>query len=142
MRAIEVRPWIWPSLVGLIAIIGVAHYQLTLTPFEASNDNGLRQIDLLYLNETAPSLIGGPKATGKRVVVFCEACRLPVIAGVTVISTKNVHDAQDYALLTDSGLPGPGYIIVDSHDRVRYRTYDSHLSDHAGEISRLVRAIR
>lgn len=55
--------------------------------------------------------------------------------------TQDIRAARAYGLAADDGRLGPGYALVDSRGRLRYRTFDPSLQDHAREIAILLAAL-
>lgn len=126
-----------------MATAGVLAYLLSpghgLTP-----NPGLRQLDLLYLDEPATGLAQlGVQPGRAAVVVFCsQDCELPQISGAQVLRSSDHALAAQYALTTDTGRVGPGYALIDPNGQLRYRTFDPAPGEHATEIQVLVDAVR
>lgn len=118
------------AVAVLVPVLGVTVHVLLRGGIDPNGN--LQQLDLLYLDEPAPGLT----ATGTPVVlVFCEACDPPDVERAIVDVRDDPALARQYGL----GAPGArGYALVDGRGRVRYRTYDPDLEDHAREIQTLV----
>lgn len=135
------RRWLVLAAVGAVATIGVLAYLLS-PGYGIAPEPGLRQLDLLYLDEPAPALEQLGVAPGSpAVVVFCRSCDLPRIDDAQVVRSDDAALARSYALTTASGRVGPGYALVDPDGRLRYRTFDPAPGEHAAEIQVLVDAL-
>lgn len=130
------------AAVAAAVSLGVLGYLLSPGAGVAPNP-GLRQLDMLYLDEPAPGL--GQldiEAGAVTVAVFCpQACALPKISGAQVVRSTDRALAAEYALVTSAGRVGPGYALIDVAGRLRYRTFDPAPADHAAEIQVLVDAV-
>lgn len=135
------------TLAGAVAAVAIAAglvLAYALDPRAALEDpvRGLRQLDLLYLDEPAPLLERlGHRPGEVLVVVVCEGCTAPAVAA-SVTVTSDAEVAAAYALRRADGRVGPGYALVDGRGRVRYRTFDPGLADHGPEVAVLVAALR
>ena len=137
------RLWLQIFVVAVMITAGVVHYQLEASQQAVGGELGLRRLDLLYLREPAPALAALGVPSGIRaVVVFCQSCKLPLVPEAQVIRSSDFRIAKDYALITNNGQLGPGYVIIDSHGQLRYRSYDADPDRHQGEIGRLVRGVQ
>jgi hypothetical protein len=136
------RRWIVAGIVAVVVSAGAALY-LASPDAEVAPITGLRQLDLLYLDEPAPALDRlGVEPGRPAVVLFCDpACGSPNIAGAQVVHSSDPDLAARYALLTARGRVGPGYALVDATGRLRYRTFDPAPAAHAEEIQILVDAV-
>ena len=135
------------AVVATLALVGVGLFGFTSSEEYRLGDSfrGLRQLDLLYLDEPAPGLAALDIASGRpALIVVCEGCAAPALRdpAVQVIVTASEEVARDYGLLTASGRVGPGYAIVDGAGRVRYRTFDPQLSTHPREIDILIAGLQ
>jgi hypothetical protein len=137
----------------VVALAGLALAGYTTTESHRLHDPaaGLRQIDLLYLDEPAPLLdrVGGRPDEGALVIVLCEGCAAPalredVAARVVVTDDAGVARAYGLAVAGEDGPDriGPGYALVDDRGHVRYRSFDPRVSSNGEEIRVLVRALR
>lgn len=134
--------WLQIILVSFVVIIGVINYQWQANKAMVGGSVSLQRLDLLYLNEPAPNLADLEiKSGSKAVVVFCQSCRLPTVAGAQVVLSKDRTISEAYSLVTSKGRLGPAYIIINTKGHLRYRTYDPDPARHQGEISRLVRGV-
>jgi hypothetical protein len=127
-----------PPGVGLVLLVQAVASVLVAgwfaTGHASAPDAGLLQLDVLSLSEPVPGLAA---VDGKPtlVVVTCPA-RVPDrrtldLAYGLVVST-------DPALADRLALPRArdcqsGYVLLDGHSQVRYRTYDPGWLDHAFE---------
>ncbi len=117
---------------------------------------GLRQIDLLFLDEAAPLLdrVGGAPERGVLVLVVCDGCALPTLrddVAAEVRRTDDLEVAAAYGLAVapgassgagfEAGRIGPGYALIDARGHVRYRTFDPVLAGNGEELRVLIRAI-
>lgn len=134
--------WLQIAAVAVLSILGVGLFTNQSDVYLNSDALGLQRIDLLYLNEPAPSLDRFDVANVKAVIVFCESCQLPIINGAKVIRNDDPEIADQYALKRTNGQIGPGYAVIDSRGFVRYRTYDTAIHEHAREINRLVAGLK
>jgi hypothetical protein len=138
------RRWRWVGIgaVAAAAVIGAAIYLMSpgadLAPVP-----GLRQLDLLYLDQPAPGLDRlGVEPGRPAVILFCRsACAEPSVTGAQVVHSGDPELAAQYALLTSSGRVGPGYALVDPAGQLRYRTFDPAPAEHAEEIQILIDAL-
>ena len=131
------------AVVATLAVLGAAlAWFATTEEYQAGGAlRGLRQLDLLYLEEPAPRVAALGIDPGRpALIVVCRDCDAPALGDpeVQVVVTGSEEVARDYGLLTTSGRVGPGYAIVDRAGRVRYRTFDPHLSSHPREIDILI----
>jgi len=112
------------AAVAAVATAGVLAYLLS-PGYGVAPNPGLRQLDLLYLDEPAAGLDQLGVTPGQpAVVVFCEAsCALPQVEGAQLVRSRDPALAARYALTT-SGRVGPGYALIDPQGRLRYRTFD------------------
>ena len=136
---------LWPQLlvVALVVIVGVSQYLRSAQHSAIGGEVALQRLDLLYLREPAPALPSlGVTDSTTAVVIFCESCSLPQIAGAQVIKSKDFQIAKDYALASANGQVGPGYAIIDRHGQVRYRSFDALPALHQAEIGRLVQGVQ
>lgn len=136
------RRWAVLAAVAAVATAGVLAYVLS-PGYGVAPNPGLRQLDLLYLYEPAPSLDQLGVTPGQpAVVVFCEAsCDLPQVEGAQLVRSNDPGLAAQYALTAASGRVGPGYALIDVDGRLRYRTFDPAPGQHAAEIQVLVDAL-
>ncbi len=130
------------AAVAAVATAGVLAYLLS-PGYGVAPNPGLRQLDLLYLDEPAPGLDQLGVTPGQpAVVVFCEAsCALPQVEGAQLVHSSDPALAARYALTTASGRVGPGYALIDADGQLRYRTFDPAPGEHAAEIQVLVDAL-
>jgi hypothetical protein len=136
------RRWAVLAAIALVATGGVLAHMLS-PGYAVAPVPGLRQLDLLYLDEPAPGLEQlGVQPGRPAVVVFCDACDVPEIAGAQVLQSDDAALAAHYALITDSGRVGPGYALIDASGQLRYRTFDPDPGRHAAEIQIVVDALR
>jgi len=135
------------AAAGVAAVLAlVVADDLVGAPLVTAPVPALQQLDLLYLDEPAPLLDRlGVEAGWPAAVVVCEACAPPDVEGAgQVVVTDDEAVARAYALARPSpgGVQvGPGYAVVDSGGRVRYRTFDPALSDHGEEVRRLLEGV-
>jgi hypothetical protein len=139
------RPrWRWLSIAtaAIVATVGAALYVMS-PDADLAPVPGLRQLDLLYLDEPAPGLDPlGVERGRPAVILFCRpACAPPPVTGVQVVHSGDADLAAEYALLTSSGRVGPGYALVDAAGQLRYRTFDPEPAEHAEEIQVLIDAV-
>lgn len=130
--------WIQILVAALVAIVGVGFFTNKASVTRNGDALGLQRIDLLYLNEPAPSIDQFDIVGSKAVIVFCESCQLPKLDDAIVIRSSDAGIAKQYALLRANGRVGPGYAVIDSSGKVRYRSFDQAIHDHTREINRLV----
>ncbi|WP_219416392.1 hypothetical protein [Pseudonocardia nigra] len=137
------RRWIVAGIVAVVVSAGAAAY-LASPDADVAPITGLRQLDLLYLDEPAPGLDRLGVDPGRpAVILFCDPmCGSPNITGAQVVHSSDPELAARYALLTASGRVGPGYALVDAMGRLRYRTFDPAPAAHTAEIQILVDALR
>lgn len=130
----------WVPILGalMLAVAGIAD-AVIWSP--SVPDASLWQIDLLYLDEVAPFAeelgLGGEPT----LLVVCSTCDPSAVEQRTMYPTRLTDDpdvARAYGLLRTGGVVGPGYAIIDADARVRYRTFDPGLVDHAQEIEILL----
>ena len=142
MSTTRKRLWLQISVVAVLASVGVVQYQLQANKMAVGGAVALQRLDLLYLNEAAPGLrlLGVPSGT-KAVVVFCQTCSQPLITGAQVVRSTDRALANQYGLVKDNAQLGPGYVIINSLGKLRYRSYDNDPAGHQGEINRLVRGV-
>lgn len=141
-QAPSTRLWLQILSVALVAVVGVSQYQLQARQRAVGGAVALQRLDLLYLHQPAPGLAQlGVTSGSKTVVVFCQKCRLPEVAGTRVVGSSDISLADSYALVTSSGRLGPGYVIIDSHGSLRYRSFDADPASHSAEINRLVKGV-
>ena len=101
--------------------------------------HSLQQLDLLYLDEPAPLADELGLVVGRPVlIIVCLRCQVPgpLPAAVQVVMTGDSRKARAYGLATDDGRLGPGYALIDSRGRLRYRTFDPGLQENAREVVR------
>lgn len=126
-------------------------------------------VDLGTLPVPAPEVVDGIPAIGRRAVVFferpaglarlcraLEASTLGRHADVVVVSADGGpceggarlagDPASSYARRVGMDVPrdgGPpvGYAVVDSAQRIRYRTLDPHVADGLGEVATILAAV-
>ena len=136
--------WLWFQIIltGLVVSAGVIDFELRLNAAAVGGDLALQRLDLLYLNEPAPSLAALGVRHGRAVIVFCVGCTLPKITGAVVIGSSDRTIANQYGLVTNSNRIGPGYAVIDTQGQVRYRSFDADPASHSGEINRIVRKIK
>jgi hypothetical protein len=103
-------------------------------------DHALQQLDLLYLDEPAPTAHAEPGRVS--VLLFCAACEEPQVDGAAVVRVTDPQSAAAYGLLRRSGRVGPGYALVDARGHVRYRTYDPDPASHLKELQPLLDAVQ
>lgn len=137
------RRWAVLAAVAVAATAGVLAYLLS-PGYGVAPNPGLRQLDLLYLDEPAPALDQLGVAPGQpALVVFCQAsCDLPQVTGAQLVHSTDPALAAEYALTTEAGRVGPGYALIDPSGRLRYRTFDPAPGEHAAEIQVLIDAVR
>lgn len=129
-----------PAL-AVLAVCAVGVLLTLSTPGHADHDpvHGLQQLDLLYLDEPAPDLpvahVGAPL-----LLVVCEGCRPPPVDAAVHV-TDDPAVAAAVALARTDGRIGPGYAVIDAEGRLRYRTFDPGLADHAEEITTLLEGL-
>ncbi len=129
-------------LVVAVATVGVVLYLSSDAHRLHDPNNGLQQLDLLYLSEPAPRPAGLSFPSGRlSLLVVCTACDLPEV-DATVQRSADPRVARAYGLQRADGSIGPGYAIVDGQGRVRYRTFDPGLDDHEQEIEILLDGVR
>jgi hypothetical protein len=144
-------PLLRAGLLGALALavagIGVlAHLSGEVHRLHDPNA-GMRQLDLLFLDEPAPLLdrICGPPAAGVLVLFVCDGCSAPSLRDDAVAEVRVTGDrevARAYALqVADRDRVGPGYALITADGRVRYRTFDPSVSGNAEEIRILVRSL-
>jgi len=141
------RPRRVPTVATAVAVLAAAA-ALWLS-YEASPDSrtaegvpGLRQIDLLYLDEPAPLLDRLDFSPGAPLLlVVCDGCEPPDV-DVPMTTTSQRDIAEAYALRAADGTVGPGYAVIDPRGHVRYRTFDPNLSRNEDEIRVLVDEVR
>ena len=130
-------------LVYVVVVLGVGAY-LTSDAHRLHDPNqALQQLDAFYLDEPAPDYRRlGLRPGTPALLVFCTDCRPPsrLAAQVRVIDSAAL--ARRYALLRNSGRLGPGYAVIDTRGRVRYRTFDPGLGAHRQEIETLLERAR
>jgi hypothetical protein len=130
-------------VVEAVAVVGVLAYSTSSTHRLGDPVQGLRQLDLLYLDEPAPLPVELGLPVGIPSMVVVCGCPPPEVSGRVLIRVSEDRAvARAYGLLTTSGRAGPGYALVDTHRRLRYRTFDPGLSDHSREVSVLLEALR
>ncbi len=140
LRATRLR-WAGLTAVACATTAGVLAYLLS-PGYGIAPEPGLRQLDLLYLDEPAAGLDQlGIGAGRPAVVVFCEACGTPQVEDAQVVRSGDPVLAGRYALTTADGSVGPGYALVDADGNLRYRTFDPAPGDHGAEIQVLVDAL-
>lgn len=130
------------TAAALFAIVGVGFFTNKADVARNGDALGLQRIDLLYLNEPAPSFDRFGITNAKVVIVFCGSCQLPLVKGAQVIRNDDPEVADQYALKRENGQVGPGYALIDSMGFVRYRSYDRSINEHTREINRLVAGLR
>jgi hypothetical protein len=137
------RRWLIVSVVAVIVTVGAVRY-LVSPDADVAPITGLRQLDLLYLDEPAPALDRlGVESGRPAVIVFCDpACGTPTVAGGQVVQSSDAELAARYALRTATGRVGPGYALVDGTGQLRYRTFDPNPAAHMEEIQILIDAVR
>jgi hypothetical protein len=131
------------ALTSLAAGAGVLAYLGSAAHGRHDPFHALQQFDAFYLDEPAPALEKLGVAPGRAAAIFfCEdfGCDVPDLPAVQVVTSTSPVLARQYALLTEDGRVGPGYALVNSGGRVRYRTFDPGF--HASEIAVLVDALR
>jgi hypothetical protein len=123
---------------GVVAVCAIGVLLTLTTPGHRDHDpvHGLQQLDLLYLDEPAPDLPVDHRGAPLLVVV-CSACAAPAV-DAAVHMTDDPRVAAELALSRTDGRIGPGYALIDADGRLRYRTFDPGLSDHAEEIGILL----
>ncbi len=129
------------TAIALAGIIGVGTQLADPWHRALYFDNALRQLDMLYLDEPAPPTLPARAANGPVVAVVCSHCTLPQLDGATVVRVQDSRVAGRLALLTPHFKAGPGYALIDSTGRLRYRTFDPAPGEHAEEIQILVEAL-
>ena len=102
------------------------------TGHASAPDDGLLQLDVLSLSERVPGLTavdGRPTM----VVVPGRGCppRAPALASYPVVLRQDL--AAALALPRAAERCQPGYVLLDAHGTVRYRTYDPGWAAHAEE---------
>ena len=139
-RSARVR---WAALAATAVAAGAGIAAYLASPTHALHDpvHALQQFDAFYLDEPAAGLAElGIQPGRPTVVFFCgQPCDVPAVTGAQVAGSSSVELARQYALVTDDGRIGPGYALVDSAGRLRYRTFDPGL--HQQEIQILVDAL-
>ncbi|WP_219419740.1 hypothetical protein [Pseudonocardia nigra] len=135
--------WLAAAAVAAAASIGALGY-LASPDADLAPITGLRQLDLLYLDQPAPALDQLGVAPGSpAVILFCDPrCADPDLDGAQIVHSSNPQLAARYALLTTTGRVGPGYALVDGRGQLRYRTFDPAPAEHTAEIQVLVDAAR
>jgi hypothetical protein len=136
------RRWAVIAVVAGSVTAGVGAYWLTPTR-DIAPVQGLRQLDMLYLDEPAPGLAQlGVERGRPAVVLFCaEPCEQPPVTGAQVVESDDADLATRYGLRTREGRIGPGYALVDPDGRLRYSTFDPAPGEHAAEIQVLLDAL-
>lgn len=136
--------WRWLGVGAVAAAVTVGAVTYLRSPdADVAPIPGLRQLDMLYLEEPAPGLgrLGVERGLAA-VILFCRpACGVPDLSGVQVVRSGAPDLAAEYALLTSQGRVGPGYALVDSGGQLRYRTFDPAPAAHGEEIQVLVDAM-
>lgn len=142
-RVTRVR-WTALTVTAAAATVGVTIYLGSAAHELHDSNHALQQLDLLYLNEPAPGLDRLPIKPGRPVVlVFCarQGCPLPMLEDAQVLRSTDPRLAARYALQGEHGRVGPGYALIDSFGRVRYRTFDPGVAGHEAEIRILVEGL-
>ena len=133
----------WTALAATVVAAGAGVAGYLTSSAHALHDpvHALQQLDAFYLDEPAPGLDElGVEPGRPAVIFFCgEPCDEPPIAGAQAARSSSARLAREYALLTDGGRVGPGYALVNSDGRLRYRTFDPGLQQ--AEIQVLVDAL-
>jgi hypothetical protein len=134
--------WLAIGAVAIVATVGAGIYVLS-PDSDVAPVQGLRQLDLVYLDQPAPGLDRlGVEPGRPAVILFCRPrCAEPTLTGAQVSQSDDPELAASYALLTSSGRVGPGYALVDAAGQLRYRTFDPAPAQHAKEIQILVDAV-
>lgn len=129
------------SATAAISALGIALYLNSASHELHDPVHALQQFDAFYLDEAAPSLDElGVQRGDPTVVFFCDsACGVPIVEGIDIRRSSSAELASQYALVTDEGRVGPGYALIDSRGRLRYRTFDPGL--HQAEIQVLADAL-
>ena len=134
----------WAALgtTSLVAGVGVLGYLGSSEHARHDPFHALQQFDAFYLDEPAPAREQlGVEPGRPAVVFFCSPdCPIPEVHGAQVLTSAAPDVARSYGLLTDDGRVGPGYALINSAGRVRYRTFDPGLQQ--SEIQILVDALR
>ena len=133
--------WAGLTLTSLAAGSGILVYLNSAAHARHDPFHALQQFDAFYLDEPAPAREQLGIAPGRPAIVFfCgQPCDAPDISGAQVVRSSSPALARQYALLTEDGRVGPGYALVDSDGRLRYRTFDPGL--HEREIAVLLNAL-
>lgn len=133
----------WAALAAAAVAAGAGVLAYLSSSAHALHDpvHALQQLDAFYLDEPAPGLAAlGVEPGRPAVVFFCgRPCDVPPITGAQTALSSSAALGRQYALVTDEGRIGPGYALVDSAGRLRYRTFDPGL--HQQEIQVLVDAL-
>ena len=141
-RPFNVSRWAQLAMVALVLIIGVVHYEYQIQGHSLAGQLALQKLDLFYLNQPVPNLAKMNLKGHKGVLIVCATCDLPSMESLPNVEVRRTSDprvAALYGLLTTDNMLGPGYVLIDSHGRVRYRTFDINPAQHAREIRVLVR---
>lgn len=126
------------ALVGLLQVGAcAAALGWFATGHASAPDDGLLQLDLLTLSERVP----GVEAVDGRptLVVAAGRCERPPPSGshldarYRLVVSTDPQLARRLALHAAAERCQPGYVVVDPHGVVRYRSYDPGWRDHAFE---------
>lgn len=129
-------------LVVVVALAGVSLYVCSAAHQQHDPRQALQQLDLLYLDEPAPSVGELSFPAGRpTLLVICKACAMPEV-NAHIERSDEPRVARAFALQRADGSIGPGYAIVDGEGRVRYRTFDPGLAEHEQEIEILLDGVR
>lgn len=137
--------WSWWGVAGVLALTSVLLLAWVSGDSYRLHDpaRGLQQLDMFFLDEPAPLADELGIAPGRPgLVVVCRSCSPPELdeLDVSLVVTDDEEVAAAYGLLTVHGRIGPGYAVIDARGRVRTRTFDAQLDQHAEEIRTLLEA--
>lgn len=120
----------------LLPVVGVTVYVTSEDHGRHDPAHALQQLDLLYLDEPAPSLAAVGAPPGRvAVLLFCDGCDAPRLERAAVVRVEDRAVARQYGLGAGDRA---GWALVDRRGHVRYRSYDPHVGDHAVELQTMV----
>jgi hypothetical protein len=129
-------------VAAAVGAVGAVGYVLS-PDRDVAPVQGLRQLDMFHLDESAPALDAlGVQAGRPALILFCDPrCATPSVSGAQVVQSDDPQLAAQYALRTAQGRVGPGYAAVKADGRLRYRTFDPAPGQHAAEIQILTNGL-